>query len=629
MSIQRDRISKTKSDIRAANLRLTWDDGTLALTVRSGRQTWRFAPASPRSLCVTSGGNEIAVSLSDAKARTTPLANGALEGVVCRLERFRGLPPDAELEIVLTAVVEIATGELVFSLDGRSRNLTLQCIYWPGEIRFEDAAEQETVIPFMQGVIIPGRWDHEIPARDHRTNGRLYMPWWAQRRGTAGYIAILETDADGGFHLQHPVGGPTRIAPRWDGSLGEIGYRRSIRYAFFERCDHVSLCKHYRRYLISRGRFVSLREKIQAAPRVGLLLGCPVIHVATAHNIHPLSHYYDKQNPAKNRQCIPFAVREQQLRKLKALGIRRAYVHLDGWGVDGYDSHHPDYLPPHAGAGGWAGLRQLADTCRRLGYLLALHDQYRDYYHNAASFNPEHAIRDDQGQVPYWHTWYGGPQSVLCASFAPAYVLCNHLALQDHGVAVAGTYLDVFASVHPDQCFHPEHRMTRRQCMEHRIRCFAAIADLEGIVSSEEPADFAVPHLHLVHHGPHATFEWVSGSKAEMPAAPLWSLVYHDALLLPWLAHREPGGWGIPAADRSVAHCALNAGMPYLDIQPSRKDVAGVKRLCALQRRVAFEEMVRHEFLDERHTLQKTVFADGTTVVADLATGAWQVRQST
>ena len=42
--------------------------------------------------------------------------------------------------------------------------------------------------------------------------------------------------------------------------------------------------------------------------------------------------------------------------------------------------------------GGWEGLRRLADTCDELGYLFAVHDQYRDFYFNAASFDDDFAI---------------------------------------------------------------------------------------------------------------------------------------------------------------------------------------------------------------------------------------------
>ena len=365
-----------------------------------------------------------------------------------------------------------------------------------------------------------------------------------------------------------------------------------------------------------RGRFISLREKIQASPKTARLIGSPVIHTEVAHTVHPLIRGYDKEHPEKNRFRRPFRAVAKDLRILHRRGIARAYLHLDGWGIEGYDSHHPDYLPPCPQAGGWPGLRHLADTCAGLGYLFALHDQYRDYYHNAATYDPANAIHDADGKVQTHAFWYGGPQSILCARFAPAYLLLNHQALRRHGIRVDGSYLDVFAVGRADECFHPAHRMSRRECLELRAECFGIIRDLEGIVSSEEPVDYAIPHLHLAHHGPLAIGEyagWVFGTKdITVPTAPLWSLVYHDALFLPW---------------GEQIHAALYGGMPYLNLQASAKEITAVQRICRLHARVALEEMVAHEFLTEDRTKQRVVFSDGTVITGNVYSGQWKTER--
>jgi len=442
------------------------------------------------------------------------------------------------------------------------------------------------------------------------------MPWWAQKRGRPGYMAIIETDADAGCRLVHPAGGPSRIAPRWDESLGGFGGQRRLRYRFFERCDYVSACKSYRDHVIRQARFVRLTEKALITPRVKRLAGTPVIHAGIAHTIHPLSRYYNAQEPDKNHVCVPFATRERQLRALHAVGVPRAYVHLDGWGVEGYDSHHPDYLPINEEAGGREGLRALAEACHEIGCLFALHDQYRDYYHNAATFDERYAIHDADGGVPEEHIWYGGPQSILCARLAPGYVLSNHRELRRQGIRVDGSYLDVFSVVPPDQCHHPEHRLTRAECLQARAECFAVIRQLEGVVSSEEPVDYAVPHLHLVHHAPYPREQWMFGGPERVPGVPLLNLVYHDAILTPWAC--------APGEEEALA--ALNGGMPYLEIVPGEHELERVARLCALHQRVAMQEMVSHEFLDERGTRQRSVFADGTVVTVNIATGHWDTR---
>lgn len=606
-------------DVCAGGVRLSWDTRRLTWAVERNGAVWRSAQSGPDALGVRDRAftTFFPLALSSARrVKTTPLVNGAQEGLVCEVGEFAGLPKGGRLSLHLSLMIEHATGDLVVTIDARTENLVFRHLLWPGAIEFQSpAGGQETVMPLMQGAVIPGDWPTALPLRGFCTQSRgLYMPWWGQRRGQAGYMAIIETDADAGCRFEHPAGGPTRVQPRWDNSLGLFAYPRVIRYSFFDRCDYVSMCKHYRRHVISRGRFVSLREKIIASPKVGRLIGSPVIHTGVAHTMHPRSHHYSKEHPERNVFRRPFRDVAKDLKSLYRRGVDRAYLHLDGWGVEGYDSHHPDYLPPCPDIGGWAGMRHLADTCARLGYLFALHDQYRDYYHNATSYDPEQAIRELDGTIPYGTQWCGGPQSVLCARFAPAYVRRNHQTLRDRGIRVDGTYLDVFAVVEPDQCVHPAHRMTRRECQELRARCFAIIRELEGIVSSEEPVDFAVPHMHLAHHGPFLESEWVFGAKdIAVPVAPLWSLVYHDALLLPWA---EP------------IHAALYGGMPYLDLKASAAEIAAVRRVGRAHARLALQEMVGHEFLSEDRTRERTTFADGTTVTADLKARTWTIEST-
>lgn len=604
-----------KYHIKAGGMRVTWDEKKFTWAVRRGSRCWESAEPDSDAVKVRAR-QPIAIAMRAARlVRTTSFENTALLGVVCEAAGFAGIPKESRLSLTMVVAIEKTTGDLVVSIDGEEDHLFFQHLCWPGPVLFKSAANQETILPFMQGAIIPGRWPQAMARKEHLTYDRvLYMPWWGQRCGEAGYMAILETDADAGCRFEHPAGGPTRIGPWWPGSLGRIAYPRIVRYSFFDRCDYVSLCNHYRRYVMRKGKFVSMREKIAATPKVARLIGSPVIHTGVAHTIHPLSPFF-KKTELEKRHRRPFRDVARDLRKLHRRGVSRAYLHLDGWGVDGYDSHHPDYLPPCREIGGWAGLRHLADTCADMGYLFALHDQYRDYYHNAETFDPAYAIHDADGKVPDYSWWYGGPQSVLCARFAPAYVLRNHAALRGRGIRVDGTYLDVFAIVPAEECFHPAHRMNRRECLELRAECFHIIRDLEGIASSEEPVDYAIPHLHLVHHGPYpegGVLTELTGSEENraLPMAPLWCLVYHDALLLPW-------------SDPTQA--ALYGGMPYLGLTASDADIAAVGRICRLHAKVALEEMVDHEFLNEDHTRQRTTFADGTVVTADIGAKRWKM----
>jgi hypothetical protein len=344
------------------------------------------------------------------------------------------------------------------------------------------------------------------------------------------------------------------------------------------------------------------------------------VHTSISYHIQPDSTYYDPANPAANEALVSFTERASQLEKLKQNGVDRAYVHLDGWGTRGYDNLHPDVLPPCPPAGGWEGMRQLVDTCHALGYLIITHDQYRDYYKDAATYDPGQAVQDECGGVPDEAVWYGGAQAFLCATQAPAYVRRNFAALSEGGVHLDGAYLDVFAVVELDECFHPEHRMTRRECMEFRGQSFAHLGTTGLVVSSEEPIDWAVPFLELVHHGPYALAGTFDAGPAQGIPIPLFNLVYHDCLILPWSL--TTGGWGIPQGDSGLLHAYLNGGTGYLSIDAGAEEIERVQRLCAFQRRVVHAELLRHEFVAGSPRKQRAVYSNGISVEVDFATGS-------
>ena len=138
--------------------------------------------------------------------------------------------------------------------------------------------------------------------------------------------------------------------------------------------------------------------------------------------MQPDSFYYDKDHPEKNDSLVTFAQREKQMRTLHSMGAGRLYMHLDGWAQPGYDNAHPDYLPACQEAGGWEGMKSLVDACHEQGDIFGTHDQYRDYYFTAQTFDANNAIRLADGTMPEHARWAGGHQTYLCAELAPDYV---------------------------------------------------------------------------------------------------------------------------------------------------------------------------------------------------------------
>ncbi|MCC6486260.1 MAG: hypothetical protein IT364_02060 [Candidatus Hydrogenedentes bacterium] len=596
-----------------------WTLKTDALTVRVNRSdgsmqvdtpatSWTFLPCDDKDIELQ--GSSISLT-SAANITAEEFRTGYSMGAIYTLS---GFPEAAGLELRLT--VNIIGSEIVFEVAAVDAGVPIRSIRWPKPLETGNTASDFAVIPNMQGMLLPGNSTQEFHESSLCNSRSLYMPWWGQIRDGRGVQTILETSDDAGAQYDHPSGGPTRIQPRWYASLESMRYLRTVRYVFSDDCTYVHMAKRYRRYVEETGRLVTLAEKRVRTPNLDEVIGRPVIHPGALYHFVQEASLFNKERIEANHSLSTFDQLADSLRKLKAAGIEDAYVHLDGWGFYGYDNAHPDVLPPGEEQGGWDGLRRFADTCEELGYLFAVHDQYRDFYLNAASFDDRLAAYRFDGTREETSTWCGGPQTILNPRFAPEYVRRNHDLFAANGVKVKGAYLDVFSVVPLEESSEKAHPITRSDCARYRAECFDLLRARGYVVSSEEPTDYLLPHLDLVHHGPYGTYPHYGGGGARGIPVPLWNLVYHDCLLLPW-EMGEDGGWGIPKGDAAWLHCFLNAGMPYVWPGADETMVARVKEACALNQRLATQDMTNHEFLGEGYRKQRSTYADGTTVTVD------------
>lgn len=487
-----------------------------------------------------------------------------------------------------------------------------------------------TVLPRMQGVLIPA--GTETPPQGGRYEGIVYerdayMPVFGQVTDTEGfgagwgYAAVFDTPFDARYIFDHAPGGDTAVTPLFIASLGRIGYKRSMLYKFETGCGYTRIAKIYRGYLRERGRLVTLREKIARSPAVEYLLGTPIIHSSIAVHISPDSHYYHPDQPEKNDYHTSFAERAAQLRALRAKGVERAYLHLDGWGSRGYDNLHPSPFPPHEASGGAAGMKALSDTCRELGYRFGIHDQYRDYYYDAPDFDMENAVLNEDGTHPYCDIWYGGKHTWLCSKLAPEYVRRNYDEFEKLGIRIDGTYLDVFSVVFLDECFHPDHRATRRECAEARRQCFELLNARNIITSSEEAVDCIVPSVALCHHAPYFLEHDNDEARIAGVPIPLFNLVWHDCMVIPWST--EGDGWYLPPEYDALGLAFINGGTAYLPIDADEEKIARLQSLLELHAMIGDRELIRHEIAYGDPKRQISVFdsPEGEiTVYADFRT---------
>lgn len=586
------------------------------------------------------------ISLMSASQKSTVREEGS---VTTRLSGYKAF--GRVLPFTLICKAELSKENTVsFSVSAENETTPdIEGIYFPAPFNSKNKGKESYHVDSMrQGFILYDKSFDNKAALSYYTHakrsinsGECYMPLWGRVCDGNTFTAIAETPFDASMYSSYGRHFAFINSVYWQSSLGRLSYERKISFIFHEKGDYNTVAKDYRKYLKDRGELISIDKKIEKNPNIKNIIGAPVLHHKIFSKINRKSSFYDK-NGTNELLCATFTKRAREMEKLKNAGLNKLYIHTDGWGKNGYDNDHPYILPPCEKAGGWEGFREFSDTCERLGYTFALHDQYRDYYYDSPVFDKEKAVTNIDGTNPYCSIWDGGEHSFLCSAFAKEFVEKTYSELEKQGIKVKGVYLDVFSIMPGDECFHKEHTLTRQQSIEKRGECFDYLNEKGIIMSSEEPGMQLLDRLALVHHGPHALIPQENGKAVGIPV-PLGNLVYHDSIMVPWNWFNN---WGIPKGEDGDLYGALNAGMPYLhpygnslqkigkdnrtadislcDDEAIKKEIERITPLCQLQERLYNKEMVRHEFLGSFRR-QQTVFSDGTKVIIDLDRNTYKI----
>lgn len=618
---------------------IRFDESRLSFTITHEGDSWNWGEGfRPRMEC-----EEGTIYFADAKKIShEEWKTGIGHGILSHFEGFELNGADAGIAFDTIVWIEEVSGDVFFEwVPLSTETVKVKSVYWPGYMEFDEKKDSwYTLLNWQQGLLVPNTWKtavDKVVFDGFMGTAGAYMPWFGQVKDRAGYIAICEQPWNAAYYTEHPAEGPyTHVGIRWEPSLGKMDYRRVMKYSFVKDCDYNDLCKIYRNYVIEKGRFKSLAEKAVKTPSIDQLIGSAFLHKGIKTQVMTNSDFYDAENPDKNNHLTPFSVRTEEIKKFHELGVEKLYLHLDGWAEPGYDNQHPDYLPACEKAGGWKAMKELSDTMHECGYLFGIHDQYRDYYYAAKTFDENFATRLADGTIPSHARWAGGPQTYLCATQAPFYVKRNFTEIMDNGIKLDCAYLDVFTCNEGDECSHPWHKMTRRECYEYRNACFEYLLSKGILPSSEEVNDWAIPSLVFCHYAPYDFMLDRPGSPKKGIPVPLFNLVYHDCLIEPWMMDK------VSEEEDYMLYAVLNGGAPYLVRDGAYQNTDGsfaggveitiedqIKRckvVSDLHEKVAKCEMVRHEMVDGNPEVQRTTFADGTVATVDFQAQTYQIR---
>ena len=147
----------------------------------------------------------------------------------------------------------------------------------------------------------------------------------------------------------------------------------------------------------------------------------------------------------------------RNLEILSSYGINRCVAIIHDWQRSGYDNALPTHLPAAADKGGDEAMKALVATGTRLGHLVALHENYVDYYPNYDHFREADIALDPAGKRQ--NAWYNPGTKIQSFAVKPNAILplaATQSAEIHHHYGTNACYLDVHSAVPP--WFHVDQR---------------------------------------------------------------------------------------------------------------------------------------------------------------------------
>lgn len=498
----------------------------------------------------------------------------------------------------------------------------IKAVSMPGA--FQPAGEKmKLLLPIMQGMLWDGRGKEISKMCRSGQHTGFSMMMYGILGESGGLLAAAETAADSIWHYQKDERG-FRVQNIQDSSLGSMRYERVMRF-YFTDPGIVPIAKRYRARVKEKGRFESWEEKIARRPNLERLFGTLMCFIG-----------YCQDN-------LDYAA---ELRKLKNYGFDRAMVYP----VD-FSCYSKDFkmggLPPICLSR--EEIKQITD----IGY-----DVSPWTWITEAADMPEnagmHRIDRDGSKVFAWQIddckWYK---------------VCSPEMHRFEEKAVAGEYdhmtwdhFDVITCAAVSECYamdhasHPGTALSREQSLQWLRKTLTAgkgAGDKSRAVSSENFND-----LFSMEYDIGSVKAWPQYGPWPFWPVPLTGLVYHDSIIHSWW---EVHNYNASHFNRSVGPELYEYGGGRVDLQSSMDALLGcppdvfpfgaqygwtgkgsetfVYRfrfedpmtqyalskalpVAKLHRRIGKLEMTDFEILSEDGWVQRTAFADGTEIVANL-----------
>jgi hypothetical protein len=519
---------------------------------------------------------------------------------------LRHIPSGLDLKAQI--VIDAAKPEFTFSLIGEGA--------LSGPVRypypFVSEPADRLVVPMNEGISFPVEDKTIETFRLIAYGGHgICMAFWGVTDDHQGHGVIIETPDDAAIHLVR-LEDRLAVAPEWDTQKGQFGYKRKLRYVFFDSGGHVAIAKRYREYARQKGLLKTLAEKRRENPNVDLLVGAvniwnwdaDPVKLATQMRAAGIEHILWSRGGSAN-----------VLRALNDMEVLTSRYDIY------QDTMNPSNFPFLAGIhSDWTTAGWPADIIRKAN---------GDWRHGWA-------IKGTNGQMY--------DCGVLCDSRALDYARARipaELAQRPY----LCRFIDTTTAAPWNECYEPHHPMTRSDSRQWKMKLLDYVShDCKLVTGSETGHDAAVPFVDyfegMLSLGPYRVpdsgrdMQRIWNDPPERVAKfqlghayrlPLWELVYHDCVVAQWYwgdyNNKLPSLW-----DKRDLFNVLYGTPPMFMFDRKlweankARFVQSYTNTCPDVRAAGYSEMTDHRFLTTDRNVQQTAFANGVKITVNFGT---------
>ena len=329
------------------------------------------------------------------------------------------------------------------------------------------------------------------------------------------------------------------------------------------------------------------------------------------------------------------------LERVALYGVTNAVFVKHVWQRWGYDYRLPDIYPP---AGNMDDYLAMADACKRHGILFAPHDNYIDFYPDAAGYSYDHILFNADGTPQ--QAWFNKGRQAQSYRWLPTAFdpwLERNLKLVKRSFAPTAYFVDVFSAIAPIDFYDRSGRFyTKLECAK---RWGAAFDQIRATLGHQAPTISEAGHDALIGHldaGESDHAGWMPAGKSyfswHLPADDGERVPWHDmashgafVLLAGGLGHRYAGmengvlDFHSYASDDYLSLTVLGGRNPMCEGPFSRGAVMTYWLLHDVCAELAKREILEHRFADDDIHRQRVTFSGDAGVVVNRGTNDWTI----